>query len=354
MKLKKRILLSFLSLSLGSAAQAFDIAPEVKALNQEFNNYHYPILVIDKTDSENFFRALNFDKLPENKQVEILKNYFLRTFRTPLETNHAINLIPYFTILKSSAVAMPFAAENGKNKLCVVLPSDNKGDHLSEVQRLLGYDPSLDLYKKIDFQKLTKLISLEDLRLISLYHELSHCLDPYYVVKFHNQDPDPHSIHQSESFAEVNALLMLSQRKDKRNLGTARALLRGLYARHLGPFLAKQPPSMAGEAYNKGGAIYFLSFPILEAQSQIESFSRRVRDMNLQETLALSKEIVDFRAMKSRSFHALYTAFHEGEEQAHTYYLGLAQRDPEYFLIAYNDLVHSLTFLKTLDRLLPQ
>lgn len=353
MKLRKRILMSFLSLYLGPLAQAFDIAPEVKALNQEFNNYNYPILVIDKNDSESFLRDQNFDRLPENKQVEILKSYFLKTFRMPLETNHAINLIPYFTILKSSAVAMPFA-ENGKNKLCVVLPSDNKGDHLSEVQRLLGYDPSLDLYKKIDFQKLTKLLSLEDLRLFSLYHELSHCLDPYYVVKFHNQDPDPHSIHQSESFAEVNALLMLSQRKNKRNLGIARALLRGLYTRHLGPFLAKQPPSMAGEAYNKGGAIYFLSFPLLEAQSQIESFSRRVRDMNLNETLALSKEIVEFRAMKSRSFYALHTAFHEGEENAHNYYLGLAQRDPDFFLIAYNDLVHSLTFLKSLDRLIPQ
>lgn len=353
MRIKKTLLLTILSFSIGPIAHAFDIAPEVKALNQEFNNYQYPILIVDKTDSESFLSSQNFEKLPENKQVDILKNYFLRTFRMPLETNHAINLIPYFTVLKSSAVAMPFA-DNGKNKLCVVLPSDNKGDHLSEVQRLLGYDPSLDLYKKIDFQKLTKLLSLEDLRLISLYHELSHCLDPYYVVKFHNQDPDPHSIHQSESFAEVNALLMLSQRKGKRNLGTSRALFRGLYARHLGPFLAKQPPSMAGEAYNKGGAIYFLSFPILEAQSQIENFSRRVRDMNLQETLALSKEIVEFRAIKSRSFQALYMAFHEGEEKAHTYYLGLAQRDPDYFMIAYNDLLHSLTFLKNLDRLLPQ
>lgn len=353
MRIKKTLLLTILSFSIGPIAHAFDIAPEVKSLNQEFNNYQYPILIVDKADSESFLSAQNFEKLPENKQVDILKNYFLRTFRMPLETNHAINLIPYFTVLKSSAVAMPFA-DNGKNKLCVVLPSDNKGDHLSEVQRLLGYDPSLDLYKKIDFQKLTKLLSLEDLRLISLYHELSHCLDPYYVVKFHNQDPDPHSIHQSESFAEVNALLMLSQRKGKRNLGTSRALFRGLYARHLGPFLAKQPPSMAGEAYNKGGAIYFLSFPILEAQSQIENFSRRVRDMNLQETLALSKEIVEFRAIKSRSFQALYMAFHEGEEKAHTYYLGLAQRDPDYFMIAYNDLLHSLTFLKNLDRLLPQ
>ncbi|AHI06076.1 hypothetical protein BDW_07880 [Bdellovibrio bacteriovorus W] len=353
MRIKKTLLLTILSFSIGPIAHAFDIAPEVKALNQEFNNYQYPILIIDKADSESFLSSQNFEKLPENKQVDVLKNYFLRTFRMPLETNHAINLIPYFTVLKSSAVAMPFA-DNGKNKLCVVLPSDNKGDHLSEVQRLLGYDPSLDLYKKIDFQKLTKLLSLEDLRLISLYHELSHCLDPYYVVKFHNQDPDPHSIHQSESFAEVNALLMLSQRKGKRNLGTSRALFRGLYARHLGPFLAKQPPSMAGEAYNKGGAIYFLSFPILEAQSQIENFSRRVRDMNLQETLALSKEIVEFRAIKSRSFQALYMAFHEGEEKAHTYYLGLAQRDPDYFMIAYNDLLHSLTFLKNLDRLLPQ
>ena len=353
MRIKKTLLLTILSFSIGPIAHAFDIAPEVKALNQEFNNYQYPILIIDKADSESFLSSQNFEKLPENKQVDVLKNYFLRTFRMPLETNHAINLIPYFTVLKSSAVAMPFA-DNGKNKLCVVLPSDNKGDHLSEVQRLLGYDPSLDLYKKIDFQKLTKLLSLEDLRLISLYHELSHCLDPYYVVKFHNQDPDPHSIHQSESFAEVNALLMLSQRKGKRNLGTSRALFRGLYARHLGPFLAKQPPSMAGEAYNKGGAIYFLSFPILEAQSQIENFSRRVRDMNLQETLALSKEIVEFRAIKSRSFQALYMAFHEGEEKAHTYYLGLAQRDPDYFMIAYNDLLHSLTFLKNLDRLLPK
>lgn len=353
MKLKTKIFLTLFSFSLAPAAFAFDIAPEVKALNLEFNSYKYPILIVDKADSENFLRPQNFERLPENKQIEVLQSYFLKTFRMPLETNHAINLIPYFTILKSSAVAMPFA-EDGKNKLCVVLPSDNKGDHLSEVQRLLGYDPSLDLYKNIDFQKLTELLSLEDLRLISLYHELSHCLDPYYVVKFHNQEPDPHSIHQSEAFAEVNALLLLSQRKGKRNLGTSRALLRGLYTKHLGPFLAKQPPSMAGEAYNKGGVVYFLSFPILEAQSQIENFSRRVRDMNLQETLALSKEIVEFRAVKSRSFHALYMAFHESEEKARTYYLGLAQRDPEYFLIAYNDLLHSLTFLKNLDHLLPR
>lgn len=342
------LLVSLLIGPVVNAAQPFSLEQEINTLNQEFGrSMGYPIVVLNK-EHITYYIEQNQPK-NEAEQVELLRAYVLHKHRVEMSKSEGSNLLPYITLLKESAVAMPFF-EKDQIKSCYVMPSFNKNTHLQEVQRILGHDPAQNIYNGFNFSKAQSWLSHDELKLYSLYHELSHCFDKVYL-KEANVSGEPHSIHQGEVFAEVNAMFLLAKKKSLFNLGFGRAMLRGTYSKYMGPFLANQPPSMAGEAYNKGGSIYFLSLPLLKAQQIVDSNSFRSRNISVNEMIDMSHTIVRFNSLPSRSFHALYTYFKDGRQSSLDRYLQMARRNPDLFLQAYSDLLNYDAFLVALEQL---
>lgn len=339
-----------LTLSLPSfASDTFSfLETEIQSLNREYGHaMDYPIVVFNKNAAHTFIKKSGAQS--EAQKVAALQNYTLQAHQVSMTSVEASNILPYITQFKDSAVAFPFY-EGPKTRVCYVLPSFSQNDHATEIKRVLGdNNASQNIYHNFDTRKAMNWMSLEDLHLFSLYHELSHCFDQVYIRDANMSSGDPHSIHESEVFAEVNALFLLAQKKSRRTLGYSRALLRGVYAQYMGPYLAKQPPSMAGDAYNKGGSIYFLSLALLKAQQLSEARSTRIMELSLQETLELSNSVTQFSAIPSRSFQALHNYFTNGRNAALQQYQEMAQRNPDLFMQAYTDLLAFDAFLKSLE-----
>lgn len=355
--MKQKISL-FLTLALTFfAPQAFslDLSVEIQQLNKDFGNaLSYPILILDKPQLR---LKLAQKKLLESADEEAIASEIANFIQTKsnitLDPSDAIALVPYVTSLNGSALAQPFFDRNVqpyKMKYCIVLPNGVTNTHAEETKRVLGIQGDASMYKGLDTRRAQGLLSLEELQLFSLYHELSHCLDKKYLPRMYDQDPDGHQIHLAESFAEVNALFLLAQRKDLTRLGVPRSLLRTLYSKYFGPYLAAQPPSIAGPAYNQGGAIYFLSIPLLEAQHVLEK--NRMQALELPAILNLSQRVVDNHTLKSRSFQAVLLYFKEGSN-AFPYYKELAESSPDLFYSVYVDLLHFQNIFTSAENFLP-
>ncbi|AYF43926.1 hypothetical protein BALOs_0916 [Halobacteriovorax sp. BALOs_7] len=339
MKNLPRLIVPILLMLTHGLGFAFDLSSEVEKLNEEYRNtYEYPIIIFDKNEI-----APKLVGLEETDQIEIVKNYTLDVHDIELSHNEAVNLVPYFTSLNGAASAIPFFERGwGKElKFCAVLPNGIMNDLSAEVRRVLGDSKEVDVYENFDFSRFENLFTLEELYLYSLYHELSHCLDQNFMLKNYSSSPSAHGVHEAESFAEVNALFLLAQKKGMRNLGAKRSLLRKTYSQYMGPYLASDKVStFAGPIVKKGGSVYFLTPAIIAAQRELENYKKGVMDFNLEQTLALSKEVVEHHAINSRSFQALNKSFKDGSEEAKRYYRDLSQRDPDLFLATYYDLLY--------------
>ena len=353
-----KTLLLALTTAISLNAAALDMSQEINGLNRDYGQaMGFPIMIFDKQEVRQRLQQKNLlvAGADEQQQAYIIYQYALEKFGVKMDGPDAANLVAYIAGQNNShASAMPFFKDARKTmKYCAVLPNGVENTHEQEVKRILGALDQEQIFKGFDFNKAYPLMTLEQLKLFSLYHELSHCLDQTYLPSLYEFEIDPHAVHQAESFAEVNALFMLAQRKDMTRLGSSRAILRGLYSKYYGPYLAQSGPSFfGGPAHQRGGSIYFLTIPLLKAQQEVESFQRRVKDLNLQQTLALSREIVKHHAMKSRSFQALHMMFTDGKEATEAHYLKLSRKAPDLFMYPYQDLLYFNSVLDSVEKVL--
>ncbi|MFG1503848.1 hypothetical protein [Halobacteriovorax sp. ZH5_bin.2] len=342
---KKYLLTSLLTVSAFASNLAADLSNEIKVLNAEYGNVKdYPIVIFDKSEVVPLLKGHN-----EEEQIKLLSEYMLHKFNIELEKGEAVNLIPYFGVLNGAASALPFMKGGWSKefKFCAVLPNGVMNDLPSEIRRVLGHSEGVDVYKNFDFSEFENLFSLDELYYFSLYHELSHCLDDIYLPKNYRSSPNGHGIHESESFAEVNALFLLAQRKGLRRLGIKRALLRKTYSKYMGPYLASDKVvAYAGDIVKQGGGVYFLSPVLIAAQRELENYRKGVLNYDLNKTLELSANIVAHHSINSRSFHALVKYFKDGREDVFDYYKELANQDPDLFLASYYDLVYLTSILE--------
>lgn len=342
----KFILLALISNLILVNSFAVDLTEEIKLLNRDYGRVmDYPIVIFDKKEVVPLVTGKS-----ESESSDIIKKYLLDKYEIQATDNEAYNLVPYFTVMNGSAVALPFFQGTWRDKrvhFCAVLPNGNDNDLKSEVRRILGHDPRTNVYDGFDFSYFEENFTLEELYLFSLYHELSHCLDTYFLPKNYEGEPSGHGVHKSESFAEVNALFLLAQRKGMKRLGAKRSLIRTTYSKYMGPYFAdSDTPIFGGQLVKQGGAIYFLTPALLAAQRKLEDFNRDVIDFSLDQTLELSREIVDHHAINSRSFHALFMAYQDGFEDAGEHYKKMAQEAPELFLNTYYDLMFYQTLIE--------
>lgn len=329
------------------ASKAFSLESEITTLNREYGrSLGYPIAVINKDQVLRYFKSVA--PKGEDEQVQALKAYALKVHGVHMSDSEGLNILPYITRFKDTALALPFYDQD-RIKSCYVLPNFSANNHSEDIRRILAQDSSTNIYAGFNFTKAEKWMAHEDLILFSLYHELSHCFDKVFMAEAHISGGDPHTIHQSEVFAEVNALFLMSQKKSKKKIGFGRALLRGTYSRYMGPFFARQPPSMAGDAYKKGGSVYFLAPALLKAQQLVESFNARVDKLSIQDTIALSLTVVRHHSISSRSFQALSVYFELGPQVAMERYRSMAQKNPELFMQTYTDLLSYDAFLRSLE-----
>jgi hypothetical protein len=255
--------------------------------------------------------------------------------------------------LNGAASAMPFYKDRDRRtqmRYCVVLSSANSPSHLDEVKRIIGADGQEDIYQGFDIQKLLPLMSQENLQLFSLYHELSHCLDRNYLPSIFEDEVVPHNVHLTESFAEVNALILLSQRHGLKNLGAARSILRTVYSKYYGPAIAHNVSNPFLGAVNKaGGSVYFLSPALLGAQQELDKNGTQIAGMSLEQTLTLSKMLAEQHAITKFSFDGLNMLITDGPDTIVPYYQRIAKKSPAKFLKAYQDVLYYKTMMDTVE-----
>jgi hypothetical protein len=89
-----------------------------------------------------------------------------------------------------------------------------------------------------------------------------------------------------------------------------------------------------------GGSVYFLSPALLGAQQELDKNGAQIAAMNLEQTLALSKMLVEQHAISKFSFEALNMLIVDGPETILPYYQRLAKKSPAKFLKAYQDVLY--------------
>ncbi|CAN0141753.1 unnamed protein product, partial [Chrysoparadoxa australica] len=197
-------------------------------------------------------------------------------------------------------------------------------------------------YDDVTYEGLQEKLEYEEMQLFSLYHELGHCLDPYFMPENYNvYEVDAHSVHESESFAETFALLML-EREGVKGTGQTRALLRNMYTQKMGKWFIDNPRNGFGNPlYLKGGLIYYLAPSLIAA----DEFVRRNKDFlqgDIASLLDKAKEIVEANSLPSRSFHGVFRLMSEDKEKILQQYREWSTNDPRFFKDVY---IQMLTFL---------
>ncbi|MFS4459777.1 hypothetical protein [Bdellovibrio sp. HCB2-146] len=364
--MKRSILRHVLSLSLAvisvlgttSVAHAVDLTGEIEKLNSEFKNaLGYPIIIVDKPDFQKFLAKHGYENTDnEDILARGLFTYIKQKHGYQMLPEEAGTLAPSFRPTNKDASAQPFYTEKvrfNQMKYCVVIPSVTNNTPLEEIKRITGADTHPELFKNFNFEKAMSLLSQEEIQLFSLYHELSHCLDRNYIAAINEFEVVPHNLHLTEAFAETNALFMLFQRHRLKKLGAPRSILRTLYSKYYGPSLAQKESNVyASEATRAGGSVYFLSPVLLPAQKEIDTNPTQIQSMSLEQTLALSKLIVDHHAINKTSFEAMHMMMKEGPDVILPHYQRLAAKKPSMFLKPYQDLLYFKSVLDSVDKVL--
>lgn len=348
---------AFLALTFASSVQsvaAVSMSEEIAKLNRDFSNtLGYPIFVVDKADFQKMLAEKNLAGTEDRNVLVPAFTAYARAHGIPMEPQDAAQLTAHFTHLNNSASAMPFYTDKFRRtqmRFCVVLPSANNSSHLDEVKRIIGADGQEEIYKGFDVSKLLPLLTQEELQLFSLYHELSHCLDRNYLAALFEDEPVPHNVHLAESFAETNALLLLAQRHGLKKLGIPRSMIRTLYSKYYGPAIANNQSNVYLGTVNKyGGSVYFLSPVLLAAQQELERNGEKIGAFNLEQTLALSKMLVEQHAISKLSFEALNMLIKDGPESIVPYYQRLAKKSPSKFLKPLQDMMYYKSIMDNVE-----
>lgn len=334
-----------------SAHAASDFNGEIAALNSDFSGaLGYPILIVNTDDFKKTLAAKNLAGTEDKSLLARELTLYSRARGIPMLPQEAYQLT---SSLNGTASAMPFYKDRDRRtqmNYCVVLTSATAVSHLDEIKRIIGADGQEQIFKGLDFQKLLPLMTAEDLQLFSLYHELSHCLDRNYLPSIFEDEVVPHNVHLAESFAEVNALILLNQRHGAKKLGAPRSILRTLYSKYYGPAIAHNVDNpFLGTVNKAGGSVYFLSPVLLAGQQELERNAVQIAAMNLEQTLALSKMLVEQHALSKLSFEALNMLIVDGPETILPYYQRIAKKSPVKFLKAYQDVLYYKTMMDAVD-----
>ncbi|MBT7670312.1 MAG: hypothetical protein HN623_12060 [Bdellovibrionales bacterium] len=317
----------------------------------------YPILIFDKDEIHFRFAAANlFGDKNEAKRVEIIKSYVLDESGVVLTDSDAASLDIYLTKLKEGAFAVPVTRGSFRApeyQMCAVFPALYNSNQRLEAERITGLTIP-GAYQDIDFNHLKRGMTLKEMRLFSIYHELGHCLDRKYMPAASSEyELDAYSIHLSESFAEVMGLLLL-EREGITNTAAKRALYRNLYSRKVGKWMADNPQYGVGnQAFQYGGITYYLVPVLKAAQKIIESGEVDFTSLSLEQINTETVKVVDAHALKSRSFAAIFQFMNRGETEARAKYHRWAEEMPDLFTETLGELISYInTSTAMLDELL--
>ena len=297
----------------------------------------YPIVIFDRNEIEwRFAQAHAFGK-PELRTQIIIQTVQEKS-GVLISTNDASNFDTYLTVLKDSAVSLP-AFSNGLGSpisMCAVFPGNDNSNQRLETDRILQF-PIKEAYGDLNYNRLKRTLSYSQMQLISLLHEMSHCLDKTYLPKVYQGYSDAHSIHQGEAFAETLAILLAAQEGEK-NIGPVRAEHRTIYSRYIEDFFSHNPnKGMGDENFIYGGIIYYLA-PVIEA-AQLLVDKDKIQSASLSDLINIAGKIVEEKSISPRAFYAIYSAFTDGRQTALTLYKERAESAPNLFQKAYEDLV---------------
>ncbi|CBW26377.1 putative exported protein [Halobacteriovorax marinus SJ] len=334
-------------IALSSTTLAFDTTSEIEKLNTEFNQYQkYPIIIFNKDK----IRSLLVED--KNQNIKSITLYMKETFNITIDHFEAESILDYHTVLNNSASALPFKEKRSKDyKFCAVFPSGAKTNHSEEVERILGIHDSLNPYPKDTVERVTELLTLKELKLFSLYHELSHCLDEKYIPD--SFATDGHHIHMAESFAENLAALILTKRFEFRNIALKRSILRGLYTRYMGRHIIRDEDTIVMHPSAKQmGVVYYLSPTLIKLNDTLQSYDFRRGKQSMQELMAIAHSNVEEHAFSSRTFQAIAAYLKDGRENSLFRYRNFSASSPDLFYITYLRLRKEILFLDDLDFLL--
>ncbi len=307
----------------------------------------YPILIFDMDEVELRYAKANAfgeGKEKEKERAAIVKAYVLEKTGVELQDNEAMTYESYTTVLKSGAYAMPTLDRSGgwgevNYKMCAVFPASPNSNQRLETERITGLKTP-GAYEDITYTGLQEKLTFEEMQQFSLYHELGHCLDQDFMPQnYAAYEVSPHDVHESESYAEVFALMML-EREGFKGTGRTRALLRNMYTQEMGRWFIENPNNGFGNPlYLQGGVIYYLAPTLLAANEFVKRNGDFVKG-DVTAILAKAKEIVDEYALDGRSFTAIFRGMQEGTDKMFAEYREWSTRNPSFFTQAYKDMLH--------------
>lgn len=346
MKWTARVLTGLLLSGLVGNAWAFDYAQEIDKAQERFGKVkEYPIIIFNQDEIS--WQLAQSNAYGDNaeakaKRIEIIQNYVKKKSSLEISEKEAESLENYITVMKDSAFAMPILQGSwGERtfKMCAVFPASPNTNQRLEHERMLGLLTD-EVYGDLGYEDIDLRMPYEQLAMFSIYHEVSHCLDPEFMPSNYNGHENPHNVHMSESYAEALALLILEQ-MGYENMGRARGQMRMMYSRMMGGYFARNPGlGMGNPFFVKGGVIYHLD-PVLRGAQEFAFYSGNDFDnMNLEQLMNETVDIVHEYALDSRTFYAIGSYLEaEDKEEAIQTYRERAFDSPELFYKAYAGLV---------------
>lgn len=243
----------------------------------------YPILYVDKSYFDKNL-VQDIEKDPDN--LATIKEFVLQRTGLKIDDQTADTVYDYYSTQGTFAQIIDFAAAG--QKICLIMPPDPNLSHKERADRLLAWD-ILKGTPEYHGKTANLLLSEKELRLISLYHETFHCLDEHYLPK-----RKPHSyldteeVHKVELFAELGALMFLSQ-IGYDNLAISRSVYRLVGSYMVGHHKDLIGPSMDDVYW---GAVYSFYNPLLELQDYIDSSKGKLSLQGvLQKTYSMTEEL---------------------------------------------------------------
>lgn len=324
--------------------QALNHQSEISRAQQWANTLErpYPIWIFDR-DELNFIFVQRQVIGDEKKQerLMVIKDYVLEKTNTLLNNNELDNLDTYLSLMTDSAVALPLVTSfaSASYKFCAVFPLPPNGNAEVETERLLQLQTT-SAYTE-SYSQLTKKMSLEELYLFSLYHELGHCADPIYMPQALSSTDDSQAVHLSEAFAEVFAYMALANRLGE-HIAVPRSLYRTIYSRRMGEFLAKDksPGAALNPHRSRGGVIYYLTPYLMDAYEKVRFKKIKPQELSPQDLVTtIAHQIIDLNEIEHRSFTGIAMALLEDFEPTIEKYQENAFNSPEFFYTAYLQLL---------------
>lgn len=346
MKWTAGILTGLLLATVMGNAWAFDYAQEIKKAQKRFGDVKdYPIVIFNQDEiSWQLAQSDAYGESPkaQTARAQIIQDYVKDKADLDITKKEAKSLDNYITTLKDSAFAMPvLEGKWGERsfKMCAVFPASANTNQRLEHERMLGLLTD-EVYGELDYADINLRMPYEQLAMFSLYHEVSHCLDPEFMPSNYNGPEQPHNVHMSESYAEALALLMLKQMGYK-DLARPRGQMRMMYSRMMGSYFAQNPGlGMGNPFFTKGGVIYHLDPALKGAQQFAFHSGNAFDDMGLGQLMNETVGIIKENALDSRTFYAIgqYLKADDKKEVVQTY-RERAYDSPEFFYKAYAGLI---------------